>query len=62
MILLHPTSNKATMVKNFKDKLAKWKVNKAVNPTGENLAVFRRYGHKVRKKPCIMLYFRNKVI
>ena len=46
VILLHPTSNKATMVANFKDKMSKWKVNK-VDESGENLAIFRKFGHKV---------------
>lgn len=46
VILLHPTSNKATIVNNFKDRVSKWKV-KNINPSGENLVMFRRFGHKV---------------
>ena len=41
VILLHPTSNKTTMVQNFKGKFAK------ITPSGENLAVFRKFGHKL---------------
>ena len=53
MILLHPTSNKATMVRNFKDKFSKWKLsgkktNVEEDVSGEDLAVFRKFGHKVR--------------
>lgn len=48
VILLHPTSNKATMVNNFKDKLTKWKVSN-INPSGENLALFRKFGHKLEE-------------
>ena len=47
VILLHPTSNKTKMMDTFKDKLGKWKVS-SVTPSGENLAVFRKFGHKVR--------------
>ena len=40
------TSNKATMVSNFKEKFSHWKVSH-VTPTAENLALFRKFGHKV---------------
>lgn len=46
VILLHPTSNKTKMMDTFKDKLGKWKVS-SVSPSGENLAVFRKFGHKL---------------
>ena len=41
VILLHPTSNKAAMTKNFARQFSK------VAPSGENMALFRRFGHKV---------------
>lgn len=52
VILLHPTSNKATMVRNFKDKFSKWKLsgkktNVEEDVSGEDLAVFRKFGHKL---------------
>ncbi len=48
VILLHPTSNKATMVSNFKDKFSGWKAQH-VAPTAENLTLFRRFGHKLEE-------------
>ena len=54
VILLHPTSNKATMVHNFKEKFSQWKVAH-VNPTAENLALFRKFGHKVTE--VLYLFF-----
>ena len=42
VILLHPTSNKTAMTKNFARQFSK------VAPSGENMALFRRFGHKVR--------------
>ncbi len=41
LILLHPTSNKTTMTHNFMAKFSK------VKPSAENLAIFRKFGHKV---------------
>jgi len=41
VILLHPTSNKAAMTKNFARQFSK------VAPSGENMALFRRFGHKI---------------
>ena len=41
VILLHPTSNKTAMTKNFARQFSK------VAPSGENMALFRRFGHKV---------------
>ncbi len=45
------------MVNNFKEKFSKWKVQH-VNPSGENLAVFRKYGHKV----CAWVSEHHKVL
>ena len=44
------------MMDTFKDKLGKWKVS-SVSPSGENLAVFRKFGHKVLMKmeQCALL-------
>ena len=33
------------MMDNLKDRFAKWKIN--INPTGEHMIAFRKYGHKV---------------
>ena len=46
VILLNPTTNKVTMMENLKDRFKKWKIGH-VNPTGEHVIAFRRFGHKV---------------
>lgn len=46
VILLNPTTNKVTMMDNLKDRFAKWKINH-INPTGEHMIAFRKYGHKL---------------
>ena len=46
VILLNPTTNKATMVDNLKDRFHKWKISH-ITPTGEHMVAFRKFGHKV---------------
>ena len=48
VILLHPTSNKTAMTKNFARQFSK------VAPSGENMALFRRFGHKVSAEWSIL--------
>ncbi len=48
LLLLNPTSNKTTMAKNFMDRVSKWKVAH-LTPSGENLALFRKFGHKLEE-------------
>jgi hypothetical protein len=40
VILVHPTSNKATMGQVFKEKFSKWKLTN-IEDSGENRAIFR---------------------
>ena len=57
VILLHPTSNKTAMTKNFARQFSK------VAPSGENMALFRRFGHKVSAERLILplgLYWGRK--
>lgn len=49
IILLNPTTNKVTMMENFKDKFQKWKISH-VNPSNEHVVAFRKYGHKLEGK------------
>ena len=49
VILLHPTSNKTAMTKNFARQFSK------VAPSGENMALFRRFGHKVSAERSFLL-------
>ena len=34
------------MMENLKDRFSKWKISN-INPTGEHMIAFRKYGHKV---------------
>merc|ERR1712141_891216 len=48
VILLNPTTNKVTMMENLKDRFSKWKISN-INPTGEHMIAFRKYGHKLEE-------------
>lgn len=47
LLLLNPTSNKTSMMNNFKDKMNKWKV--AHTPSSVDMALFRKFGHKIEE-------------
>lgn len=46
VVCINPTTGKMTMMDNFKDRFSKWKLQN-INPSGEHMAAFRKYGHKV---------------
>jgi predicted esterase len=46
VIFLHPTANASTVMETFKDKFTKWGV-KHVGASAENIAAFRKFGHKL---------------
>ena len=61
VILLNPTTNKVTMMENLKDRFSKWKISH-INPTAEQMIVFRKHGHKVSFPKTKYLKIKSKAL